>query len=153
MCRGGRHYAGMVRWCRLSTLQELEETMSQASSSQSYALPATNFYSGFSGASDSVRTYILDREQSVRVRIAKQREEALRNEANAFRIIRAVYRVGLLISAVMLVAITARIGNHVVYFASGVDYQLRSPPHPAKRLPKRSPAFARRSTAADVPHP
>ena len=98
--------------------------MGQASSSQSYALPATNYYSGFSGASDSVRTYILDRDQSVRVRIAKQREEALRNEANTFLIIRTAYRVGLLMSAVMLVAITARIGNHFVYFVSGVDYHI-----------------------------
>ena len=98
--------------------------MGQAASSQSYALPSTNYYSGFSGASDSVRAYIQDRDQSVRVRIAKQREEALRDEANAFLIIRAVYRLGLLMSAVMLVAITARLCNHLVYFVSGIDYHI-----------------------------
>ena len=97
--------------------------MSQASS-QGHAIPTTGCDCGFSGASDAVQKFVLDRDQSVQVRVAQQRANAIRGEIDAFLMMRTVYRVGLLMSLAMLMAIVARIGNHVVYFVSGVDYHI-----------------------------
>ena len=97
--------------------------MSQASS-QGHAIPTTGLYCGFSGASDAVQKFVLDRDQSVQVRVAQKHANTIRSEIDAFLMMRTVYRVGLLMSLAMLVAITARIGNHAVYFVYGVDYHI-----------------------------
>ena len=84
----------------------------------------TGMYSCFSGASDALMQSLHSRDRSVQLRIAQQREKIIRDRVNAFLMRRAIYRIGLLSGSAMLIAISARIGNHIIYFASGVDYHI-----------------------------
>ncbi len=95
--------------------------MGHTSNITNYPQPTTNFYSCFSGAPDPVRKYVLNRDQSVQVRVAQQRANEIRGQENRFIIRRAICRLCLIFSTAMLMAISVRITNHLVYFSSGVD--------------------------------
>ena len=98
--------------------------MRQSICSQHNTILDAGMYSCFSGASDALTRSLHSRNRSVQLRIAKQREKIIQDRVNAFLMRRAVYRVGLLSGTTILIAISARIGNHVIYFASGVDHHI-----------------------------
>ena len=98
--------------------------MGYASNYNIQALAVSERYCLFSGATQELSRSLQNRDRSVRDRLIKNHIEMVKSRNDQFLIKRIVYRAALISGVSVLMAISLRIANHVVYFTSGVDYHI-----------------------------
>ncbi|MEI6557456.1 MAG: hypothetical protein WCO00_03540 [Rhodospirillaceae bacterium] len=98
--------------------------MGQNSVSASQALPGTGIYCCFSGVTQGLHQSLQNRERSVQERVARHNLALAKKRYEAFRMKQTIYRAGLISGAAIVVTLSARIANHIAYFASGIDYHI-----------------------------